>query len=81
MAGPVGLFVDGIITLAVVITIFQVSRRNKIGHHNVVSEVEGASEAISSPKSIRAAAKAAEAAKKSAERATKQASSKKKGGK
>ena len=81
MAGPVGLFVDGIITLAVVITIFQVSRRNKIGHHNVISEVEGASEAIASPKSIRAAAKAAEAARKSAERATKQASSKKRGGK
>jgi PiT family inorganic phosphate transporter len=81
MAGPFGLFADGIITLAVVITIFQVSRRNKIGHHNVISEVEGASEAIASPKSIRAAAKAAQAAKRSAERATKQASSKKKGGK
>jgi PiT family inorganic phosphate transporter len=81
MSGPFGLFADGIITLAVVITIFQVSRRNKIGHHNVISEVEGASEAIASPKSIRAAAKASQAAKKSAERATKQASSKKKGGK
>jgi PiT family inorganic phosphate transporter len=81
MAGPFGLFADAIITLAVVITIFQVSRRNKIGHHNVISEVEGASEAIASPKSIRAAAKAAQAAKKSAERATKRASSKEKGGK
>jgi inorganic phosphate transporter, PiT family len=81
-AGTLGLFFDGIITLAVVITIFQVSRRNRIGHQNVVSEVEGAGTAIASPKSIRAAAKAAAAAQRSAERATKYANAKKsKGGK
>ncbi|MEY4476644.1 MAG: hypothetical protein RJA31_148 [Actinomycetota bacterium] len=55
MQGTAGFFLDLIITLAVVVTIFQVSRRNKIGAHNVISEVEGASEAIRTPRQIRQA--------------------------
>lgn len=64
MMGPFGLLADALITLAVIVGIFSVSRRNRIGHHNVLSEVEGASEVIASPRQVRAAAsKAAKAAK------------------
>ena len=72
MQGPAGFFLDLIVTLAVVVTIFQVSRRNKIGAHNVISEVEGASEAIRTPRQIRQAQREVrEAAKKAAKPAAK----------
>ncbi len=68
MAGPFGLVIDAIITVGAIIAIFQISRRNRISHNNVLSEVEGASEVIASPRQVRAAeakaAKAAKAAKK-----------------
>lgn len=64
LMGPWGLLADALITVAIIITIFQLSRRSRIGHHNVLSEVEGASEVIASPRQVRAAAsKAAKAAK------------------
>lgn len=61
-AGPVGLIADAILVIAGSIAIFQVSRRNRISHKNVLSEVEGASEVVASPRQVRAAA--AKAAKK-----------------
>ncbi len=64
MSGPYGLLIDAIVTVGAILAIFQVSRRNRIGHHNVLSEVEGASEVVASPRQVRAAqAKAARAAK------------------
>ena len=64
-AGPVGFIADAVITLAAIIAIFQISKRNKVAHHNVVSEIEGASEVVASPRQVRkAAAKAAKAAAK-----------------
>lgn len=69
MAGPFGLLIDALVTVGAILAIFQISRRNRIGHHNVLSEVEGASEVIASPRQVRAqkvkAARAARAAKKS----------------
>lgn len=64
-AGPVGFIADAVITLAAIIAIFQISKRNKVAHHNVTSEIEEASEVIASPRQVRkAAAKAAKAAAK-----------------
>jgi PiT family inorganic phosphate transporter len=64
MSGPYGLLIDAVFTIGAILAIFQMSRRNRIGHHNVLSEVEGASEVIASPRQVRAAqAKAARAAK------------------
>lgn len=64
MSSPYGLLIDAVVTIGAILAIFQVSRRNRIGHHNVLSEVEGASEVIASPRQVRAAqAKAARAAK------------------
>ncbi|MEY4423268.1 MAG: hypothetical protein RLZZ258_371, partial [Actinomycetota bacterium] len=66
-SGPIGIFVDLVLTLAVAIAIFQIARRNRISHTNVLSEVEGASEVVASPRQVRAAAaKAEKAAKKAA---------------
>ncbi|MEY5057270.1 MAG: hypothetical protein RI987_74 [Actinomycetota bacterium] len=64
MSSPYGLLIDAVVTIGAILAIFQVSRRNRIGHHNVLSEVEGASEVVASPRQVRAAqAKAARAAK------------------
>jgi PiT family inorganic phosphate transporter len=68
MTGPFGILIDAILTVAVILTIFQMSRRNKIGHHNVLSEVEGASEVGASPRQVRAAARKAAAAAKKAKK-------------
>ena len=76
MQGPAGLVIDLIITLAVVLTIFQVSRRNKIGAHNVISEVEGASEVIRTPRQIRQAKREERASSKSAASASAKVTSK-----
>lgn len=71
-SGPVGFAADAIITVAVIIAIFQISKRNKVAHHNVTSEIEGASEVVASPRQVKkAAAKAAAAAKKAAKKGKK----------
>ena len=70
--GTVGLIVDGILMIAVSIAIFQISRRNKVNHHNVRSEVEGAAKTVASPRQVRKEAEAAAAAaKKAAKKSTK----------
>jgi PiT family inorganic phosphate transporter len=83
MSGPVGIFADLILVIAVSIAIFQISRRNKINHANVLSEVEGASEVIASPRQVRKAAAVAKkaASKKAASATSKKNSSKAKAGK
>lgn len=53
MQGPAGLVFDLIFTAAVTATIFQISNRKRIGAHNVISEVEGASAVIRSPRQVR----------------------------
>ncbi len=64
MSSDYGLIIDAVVTVGAILAIFQISRRNRISHHNVLSEVEGASEVIASPRQVRAAqAKAARAAK------------------
>lgn len=70
MQGTAGFFLDLVITIAVVVTIFQVSRRNKIGAHNVISEVEGASEVIRTPRQIRQQRREQREAKKGNQKAT-----------
>lgn len=78
---PGGLVLDAIITLAFTITIFQISRRNKIGAHNVISEVEGASEVVLSARQLRVrearAAKIAKIAAAAEKKAAKKAAAKK----
>jgi PiT family inorganic phosphate transporter len=70
--GPVGFAADAIITVAGIIAIFQISKRNKVAHHNVTSEVEGASEVVASPRQVKKAAeKATKAAKKAAKKGKK----------
>ncbi|MEO0025104.1 MAG: hypothetical protein RL196_1545 [Actinomycetota bacterium] len=44
--GSFGIIVDAIVTLAVIVAIFQIARRNAVTHKNVASEIEEASEAI-----------------------------------
>lgn len=64
--GTFGLLLDAVLMIAVSIAIFQISRRNKVNHHNVRSEVEGAAKAVASPRQVRAEAAAAKrTAKKS----------------
>jgi PiT family inorganic phosphate transporter len=85
MSGPVGIFADLVLVIAVSVAIFQISRRNRINHANVLSEVEGASEVIASPRQVRKAAADAKkkAAKTSASKKSKASKSatKTKGGK
>lgn len=60
LSSPIGLLADAILVVAVSISIFQISRRNRITQTNVVSELEEASEVIASPRAVRReAAKAA----------------------
>lgn len=64
--GTIGLVLDAVLMAAVAIAIFQMSRRNRIGHHNIRSEIEGAAKAVTSPRQARMAARiAAKSAKKS----------------
>jgi PiT family inorganic phosphate transporter len=60
-----------VLVLAASIAIFQISRRNRISHSNVLSEVEGASEVIRSPRQVRAAAAKAAKAASTAKKTTK----------
>lgn len=70
--GTIGLVIDAVLMIAVSVAIFQISRRNKVNHHNVRSEVEGAAKAVVSPRQVRQAAAAeALAAKKAAKKSTK----------
>lgn len=72
MIPNIGFALDAIITVAVIIAIFQISRRNRIGAHNVLSEVEEASEVVASPRQVkRAAAAAARAAQKASKKGKK----------
>jgi len=59
LAGPAGLIIDAVVTVGVIIAIFQISRRNAVTHHSVSSEIEEASEVVESAKQRKAAAKAA----------------------
>jgi PiT family inorganic phosphate transporter len=65
LTGPAGIIIDAIITVGVIIAIFQISRRNAVTHQHVASELEDASEIVETKKQRKAAAKAAAAAKKS----------------
>jgi PiT family inorganic phosphate transporter len=58
MQGDWGLIVDLLLTSAVAVAIFTISRRNKINSTNVLSEVEEASEIVLSPRQLKAQAKA-----------------------
>jgi PiT family inorganic phosphate transporter len=56
---PFGLIIDAVLTTAVIIAIFQISRRNRVGAHNVLhSEVEDAASTLVSRRRKRAAKKA-----------------------
>lgn len=72
--GPVGVVIDGVLMAAVSIAIFQLSRRNRIGHHNVRSEVEGVAKTVTSPRQVR---KAAELERKVAKKVAKKSKGKK----
>jgi PiT family inorganic phosphate transporter len=79
--GPFGIIIDAVLCLGVTIAIFQISNRNKVSSNNVLSEVEGASEVVSSARQRKQAAKvevkqAAKAASKAAAKTKAQASKK-----
>lgn len=59
ITGPAGIVIDAIVTIGVIVAIFQISRRNAVTHRHVTSELEDASEVIESKKQRKAAAKAA----------------------
>jgi PiT family inorganic phosphate transporter len=65
--GPVGIVVDAIVTVGVIVAIFQIARRNAVTHKHVASELEEASEVVLTKKqrkeAEKAAAKAAKAGK------------------
>ena len=61
--GPAGIIIDAIITVGVIIAIFQIARRNAVTHQNVASEIEEASEVVVTKRQQKLAAK--QAAKKS----------------
>ncbi len=71
MQGDWGLIIDGVLTAAVAIAIFTISRRNKINSTNVLSEVENASEIVLSARQLRAQAKAERKAEAKAKRKAK----------
>ncbi len=79
MTGPLGILADLVLVVSVSVAIFQISRRNRINHSNVLSEVEGASEVVASPRQVRKAA--AVAAKQAAKKPVKKSTTKAKGGK
>ena len=63
--GEVGIIIDAVVTVAVIVAIFQIARRNAVTHKNVSSELEEASEVVASRKQQKAEAKAAKASSKS----------------
>lgn len=56
--GPAGIIIDAVVTVGVIIAIFQIARRNAVTHHNVASEIEDASEVVQSKRQQKAEAKA-----------------------
>ncbi|MFB2598033.1 anion permease [Herbiconiux sp. P17] len=51
--GPAGILIDLVVGLAVIITIFLLSRRNRVDSNNAISEVDAAAIAVRSPKATR----------------------------
>ncbi|MCS5719340.1 inorganic phosphate transporter [Herbiconiux sp. CPCC 205763] len=51
--GPAGIIIDLVVGLAVIITIFLLSRRNRVDSNNAISEVDAATIAVRSPKATR----------------------------
>jgi PiT family inorganic phosphate transporter len=64
--GPAGIVIDGIVTVGVILAIFQIARRNAVTHKHVASEIEEASEVVLTKKQRNADAKQAKASTKSA---------------
>ena len=63
--GDVGLFADAIITVCVVVAIFQISNRNKVASHNVMnSDVAQATEVVKTARQVRQEQRAAKLALK-----------------
>ena len=63
--GDVGLIIDALLTVGVVIAIFQISNRNKVGHHNVLdNEVSTAGEVVKPLRKSKAAKSSGKSAKK-----------------
>ena len=56
--GPVGILIDLILGLGVIVTIFVLSRRNRVDSNNAISEVDAAGGAVRSPKATRRKRKA-----------------------
>ena len=71
MQGDWGLVIDGVLTAAVAAAIFTISRRNKVNHTHLSSEVEGASEVVLSARALKAQAKAEAKANKKAKKKSK----------
>ena len=57
--GPAGIVIDAVVTVGVILAIFQIARRNAVTHKHVASEIEEASEVVLSKKQRVAQAKAA----------------------
>ncbi len=57
--GTTGILIDLVLGLAVIITIFLLSRRNRVDSNNAISEVDAAAVAVRSPKATRRKRKAA----------------------
>ena len=59
------MIIDAILTVGVVIAIFQISNRNKVGHHNVLdNEVSNAGEVVKPLRKSKAAKSSGKSAKK-----------------
>ena len=78
--GDWGLVADAIITIGVVLAIFQISNRNKVAHHNVLeNEVSAAGEVVKTARQRRKEAEAAAKAEKKAKGSKSKGKSNKKG--
>ncbi|MFM1779205.1 MAG: hypothetical protein RIS51_350 [Actinomycetota bacterium] len=65
MSNPFGIILDAVLTIAAIAAIFQISRRNKVNAHNVLSsEIEEASEVVLSKRQVREAKRLARKASK-----------------
>jgi PiT family inorganic phosphate transporter len=74
--GDFGLIADGILTVAVVVAIFQISNRNKVAHHNVLdSEVSTAGDVVKTARQRRKEAFAVSQTKKKSGSKTKSSKS------
>ena len=58
--GTAGIIIDAVVTLGVIIAIFQIARRNAVTHKTVASELEDASEVVLTKKQQKQAARIAE---------------------